>query len=358
MVSGIYDADLGDLVAEPAKLIVSLNMQLYWGLKNRRRLDDCRADLLAARRAVPKLLKLFSSYGVRATWAPVGFLFCRSKDELLDSLPARLPAYQDIERSPYSHIARIGDGEDDDPCHYAPSLIERIASAPGQEIASHTFANFYCLEEGQSGDEFEADLRAAVDVARRRGIILRSLIFPENQIEPAYLEICQRLGISAYRGNPQPWPYQPVSSARSTSLAGDLRRWLRLLDAVAPITGTRCVSARTPLAGTPVNVPATRRFRPFAATNRWLSALQRRRIFGEMDDAAHRSGLFHLWFPLRDMGRRPPEQLDELRRILDRFHGWRRLGRMESVTMHEVVMGRQWTDEPTHSSSSLRTTSP
>ena len=329
-----------------ARLVVSLDIEMYWGLRHRCHLDECRDQLLASRRLIPDLLELFSAYGVRATWPAVGFLFCRTKHDLLDSLPSRLPAYRSVELSPYAHVARVGDDEDDDPCHFAPSLIDRIAAMPGQEVASRTFSNFFCGEEGQDTRDFEADLRAAVTVARRRGIILRSMAFPRRQIGQEYLDVCRRLGMTSYRGNPPGWVYGVEPDDEASKLSRRLRKAVRHLDSVLPITGTNCVADQNPSQRAPVNVAATRRYRPYAGENPWLAAMQRRRIFRELDYAVDKGAIFHLWCPMRDLGRWPGEQFDEMRRILDRFDGWRRLGRMDSVTMHEVVMGHGAEEAP------------
>lgn len=322
-----------------AKLVISLDLELFWGHWPRRRPDDCRDDLLAARRAVPTLLDLFSDHRVRVTWPVVGFLFCRSKDELLSSLPRRLPTGGHPRQSPYAHIARIGENEHDDPIHYAPSLVDAIAAQPGQEVACHTFSNF--AQQTQT-TQFRSDLKAAIDVARRQDIILRSLVFPDNRVCDDALQICRSLGISAYRGRPPSWPYISGDLEERGLMFNQLRRWVRAADAVVPLTGTRCVASHAGAESPPVNVPATRRLRPFAARGRpWLAAMQRRRLFTEMDWAARNEGIFHLWGRVRDFGRHLTRTCDELSRILDRFDRWRQRGEMESVTMHEVVMGSE-----------------
>ncbi len=330
----------------PARLVISLDFELFWGVRDHRELATYGRRLLGVRRAIPAMLELFQAYGVRATWATVGFLFCRDREELLRSLPRRLPAYEDLRLSPYSHVAEIGRDETEDPYHFAPSLLDRIAATEGQEIASHTFSHYYCLEEGQNGLDFEADLKAAIRVARDRGILLRSLVFPRNQVRREYLGICHRLGISAYRGAAQAWPYR-------THRAGDnhaFRRLARFTDALIPLTGTSCVVQGSPPRQWPRNVPASRFLRPFAGRRPLLARRQRHRIFGELDFAARTGGIYHLWWHPHNFGIDLPAHLSELEHILRRFDGWRRLGRMESATMHDVVMDRRvdLVDEPRH----------
>lgn len=318
-----------------AKFVISLDLELFWGMRHRHTLEGAGPALRGVRRAVPALLALFEEYGVRATWATVGFLFCETKDELLEHLPRRLPAYHDLRLSPYAHIAQVGEDEEEDPYHFAPTLIRQIQGVPGQEIASKTFSHYHCLEEGQDLRDFEADLEAAMAIARRRGIILRSLAFPQGQYRHDYLVACRRLGISAFRGAPQIWPYG-VSSGEEL---GVLRRVAQVMDSVLPIAGEQCVSPGIILNRTPVNIPASRQLRPFAGRSPVLSRMQRWRVFGELDYAARTGGVYHLWWPLHGFGLGLRSKLAELRRILERVDGWRRLGRMESVTMHEIVVG-------------------
>ncbi len=54
--------------------------------------------------------------------------------------------------------------------------MARIADT-GQEIASRTFAHYYCLEPGQDA----ADLEAARAIAAAQGLATRTLVLPRNQ---------------------------------------------------------------------------------------------------------------------------------------------------------------------------------
>ncbi len=322
------------------KLVISLDLELFWGCRRQQRLEACRDELLSARRAVPRLLQLFRDYDLRATWPVVGLLFATSKDEMLEVMPDQLPVYRDIDASPYAHIARIGASERDDPVHFAPTLIGQIAACPGQEVASHTFSNFYCGQRGQQRRDFRADLGAAIDVARRRGIILRSLVVPFNDLPEKYLEICGQLGISAYRGVPPVWPYSRSESDGGNIQSG-LRRWARRLDTVVPLTGTRCVQPPHRTASGPVNVAATRRLLPvLEGTDSWSSPLPRWRLVTELDHAAREGGIVHLWGRVADFAHHLTARCGQLRRILDRFAHWRTRDRMQSLTMHDVVMER------------------
>ena len=181
-------------------LVISLDFELYWGVRDSKPLDSYRQNLLGVRAAVPALLQLFQQYGIHATWAAVGFIFFETREQLLASLPERRPAYRDRRLPPYDDLDRLGANESEDPLHFAASLIRQVRSAPGQEIGSHTFSHYYCLEDGQDLATFRADLAAAQRAAARHDLKLRSLVFPRNQFTEEYVAACGEMGFEAYRG--------------------------------------------------------------------------------------------------------------------------------------------------------------
>src|SRR5581483_3584546 len=131
-------------------LVVSLDFELHWGVRDVRRVADYRENLLGVRDAVPALLATFREFGIHATWATVGLLFFETKREMMAALPAVRPAYRRAELSPYGSLADVGGDERHDPFHFAPALVRRIAATADQEIGTHTFSPYYCLEAGQT----------------------------------------------------------------------------------------------------------------------------------------------------------------------------------------------------------------
>jgi hypothetical protein len=111
----------------PGVFTVSLDFELYWGIRDKIDLETCAPRLLGARDVIPRLLDMFARSGVHVTWATVGLLFFDDKDELLAHLPALAPGYADRRLSPYDDVRRIGPNERQDPYHYARSLVRRIA---------------------------------------------------------------------------------------------------------------------------------------------------------------------------------------------------------------------------------------
>src|SRR5271170_2820266 len=86
-------------------LVISLDFELHWGVRDHRTVDQYRQNLLGVRQAVPAMLDLFARYGLHATWATVGFLFCRNIEELTSAIPDELPRYRESCLNPYAAMS-------------------------------------------------------------------------------------------------------------------------------------------------------------------------------------------------------------------------------------------------------------
>ena len=160
--------------------MVSLDYELFWGMLDVCPLEQYQDNVLGGKQAIPKLLKLFEKYGIHATWATVGFLFADNYEELSQFLPKLRPGYANPDLDGYAWFDKIGKDEATAPCFYAPGLLEKIASTPGQEIGSHSFCHYYCREAGQTVEEFEADMVAAKAIAKAKGYDVTSVIRSEE----------------------------------------------------------------------------------------------------------------------------------------------------------------------------------
>ncbi|MBV9406788.1 MAG: polysaccharide deacetylase family protein [Acidobacteriaceae bacterium] len=318
---------------EKATLIVSLDFELYWGVRDLYDLNHCRAKLLNVRPAILRLLDLFWKFEIHATWATVGFLLFRNRRELLAALPCAQPNYSSIVLSPYRYILCIGHDEEDDPFHFAPSMVQAILDTPHQELGTHTFSHYYCLEDGQTEASFRDDLQAAGEAAKSWNVELRSLVFPRNQVNTQYLRACADCGILAYRGAGQHWMYR--ERKRSSETAG--RRAMRLLDAYVNISGHHTFRLGDTREDFLCNVPASRYLRPYWPRLRMLEPLRIERICRGLNAAAAKREAYHLWFHPEDFGLNLDENLACLEQILRRFARLRSAGRMESLNMGEAA---------------------
>jgi len=318
----------------PGRLIISLDFELHWGVRDHSTVAQYAENLLGVRRAIPAMLAEFQRRGVHATWATVGFLLFRTRRELLAALPRELPTYADSALDPYRALANIGEDEDADPFHFGESLVRAIVATPGQELATHTFSHFYCMEPGQTKAQFSADIGAAVRAAQRFGVVPRSLVFPRNQANLGYLDILAAHGITAYRGNPSLFAYRAVAGGEERLR----RRAVRLVDAYIPLDrlagSTRATSPR----GLPADAPGTIFLRPVPRGRmRYLERARLARIAGAMRRAARDGGDVHLWWHPHNFGVNLRENMAFLAQVLDEFEALRRRLDMHSVSMAESV---------------------
>lgn len=313
-------------------LLTTLDFELAWGVRDKKTLDSYKENLLGVRSVVPKLLDVFREYNIHATWATVGFLFFENRDELIKALPAKRPNYANRRLCPYEYMNSIGRDEKEDPLHYASSLIQLIVSCPYQEIATHTFSHYYCLERGQDTATFKADLEAAISAAQRYHLSVESIVFPRNQFNNDYISVCAEKGIKAYRGNPPGRIYEP----RSEQDISPVVRGLRLLDAYVNVSGCACYSLDTIARGFPFNIPASHYLRPYTRRLRLFEPLRLRRIRSELTYAARNGLVYHLWWHPHNFGANRDTNIAFLRTILDHYVYLRDTYGMESLTMADL----------------------
>src|SRR5690606_26867640 len=145
--------------------VISLDFELFWGIRDKFSFEQYGPNVLGVWQVVPKLLALFARYDVHATFATVGAMFAENLEELNNFLPEKKPGYQDQNLSPYNGY--IDESSQNKPEYYfGKKLIEMVRSDTRHEIGTHTFSHYYALENGQTKDEFEADLNAAVRIAQ------------------------------------------------------------------------------------------------------------------------------------------------------------------------------------------------
>lgn len=311
------------------RFIVSLDFELMWGVRDHRTAAEYGDAVIGGRRAIPEILRRFENKGIRASWATVGFVFARTREEILDHAPKLRAEYAHPSASPYTFIQNgLGRDENDDPLHFGHSLLQRVAETEGQEIATHSFSHFCCLEPGHSPEAFAADLAAANTMAQAKGHYLKTIVFARNQMDSRYVSVAAEQGIMVYRGSPSGFAYRPRPSGENNKFV----RIARLLDSVVPIAGRLDHPLPSETAAS-TNVPASRFLRPFDPTAPMLSRLQLRRIRREMEIAAREGRIYHLWWHPHNMGRHTAENLRQLDTILDHFAQLRDRYGMESSSM-------------------------
>jgi len=311
---------------------ISLDFEIYWGVSDHRTIESYQENLRNVPLVVERLLKLFTDRDIHATWATVGMLFCTNKTELETwvNVPDR-PTYTNSKLSNYSIISAVGENENEDKFHYALSLIRKIIKTPGQELATHTFSHYYCLEPGQTAKQFNKDLEAANKIHQREGNRPISIVFPRNQYNNEYLDVCRSNNILCYRGNYSSWIYKP--EAKSTESAW--KRMARIADAYIPLSGNKYVFASEDLPGM-INIPASCFLRPYNQKLSFLEPLRLRRIKNEMNAAASQKAIYHLWWHPHNFGKDIDKNFNTLESILDHYELLKKESGMISLSMKEI----------------------
>jgi len=312
---------------------ISLDFELYWGMRHLSNVANYYPNLVGARSAVPAMLDMFSEYDIHATWATVGFLFADSTEQLTEWAPKRRPDYRDRSHSPYRDLPSVESHETAASIYFAPSLIRLIAATPNQEIATHTYSHYYCLSEGQDLNSFRADLMATRAAAKQLSCNIRTMVFPQNQYRSDYLASCLEQGILAYRGNQPSWMHRPSSRGRFRYLS----RFARRMDAYVPLGNCNCTALPLKNTRLPIDIPASRFLLPYSRRLRWLEPLRLRRILSELTCAASHGRLYHLWWHPHNFGVNTELNLAFLRRVLNHYRVLQRHVGMESLNMGELV---------------------
>jgi hypothetical protein len=271
---------------------LSLDFELMWGTRDRPYSEKFRKICQTERdEVIDRLLQLFCRYRISASWGIVGKLF--------------------VEQNPQDPLLTAGD------------LIRKIrACSVPQEIGSHTLS--HTVMRGATRATAEREIGECVRIARAAGLKLESLIFPRNCV--GHLEVAKRFGFTSYRG-PEPHWYAA---------------WPRLLRRIGHMLDI--LSARTPPPVSPVdedgiwNIPGSMLYTPSFGARRlvpvWLRVLRAQR---GIDAALAANRIFHLWFHPTDIVCRMDAMFEGLRQILARVADLRDRGRLQVLTMREIV---------------------
>jgi len=296
--------------------VISLDFELYWGLRDKKAIENYYDNLNGVWTIIPKLLDIFEGYGIHATWATVGFLFCDSYEHLLKCLPKTTPLYA---KPIYCPVTYIKNNEHQitshSKLHFAKPLINLIKERRNQEIGTHTLSHYYCLEQGVDISNFSEDLRLSISLAKDNGINTEALVFPRNQFNSEYLRFCGDIGILAYRGN-QPSAYYAARKEDDEKLA---RRLVRLIDAYINVTGHHVYQKSELKSEFPVNIPASRLLRPYNPRLKILDTWRISRIKASMTMAAKTGGLFHLWWHPHNFGANQEDNINILLKIMQHY---------------------------------------
>lgn len=315
--------------------IMSLDLELFWGVRDVTTKEAYGESVANVHSLFPRMLDIYKEYGLRATFATVGFLMAKNKNELVAFSPKVKPRYTDINLSPYEENFRsIKDEPENDPYHYGLNLIQLLKDNPEHEIATHTFSHFYCLEPGQTVKDFKLDLKAALDIANNNGISMQSIIFPRNQVHTDYVNVCKELGIKSFRGGADNIWFLIPGPENNTRLTTKV---MRTLDCYVNIGGHQCYSLNNIIKEKPYNIKSSRFYRPYKKKGgAILESFKINRIKKSMTYAAKNKLIYHLWWHPHNFGSNTDKNLASLRNIFEHYKYLSHKYDFQNNTMMEV----------------------
>ncbi|MDR5590567.1 polysaccharide deacetylase family protein [Christiangramia sp. SM2212] len=310
-------------------LVISLDFEFIWGVFDKVSHVDKETYFLNTRKMIPQLINLLEDYGIHATWATVGMLFNKDWDQWMENIPEVKPDYNNRFLSAYDYGLRYKSEINDNLC-FANDLIKRITLGKGQEMATHSYSHYYCLEDGQTDESFRQDLSKAIEIASRSNIEIKSLVFPRNQFNKSYLEICSELGLKTVRTNPSNWYWN------DTHGDGLKNKIFRTGDAYIgtfdkSYKSEELISYNDSI----VMQKASRLLRP--KEGKLLDFLKINRIKKEISYAARNNEIYHLWWHPHNFGNDVVGNLDNLKIILDHFIDCKERYGMHSLNMIEIA---------------------
>jgi len=315
---------------------ISLDFELHWGVFDKRPREAriaCYKNTIAL---IPRMLRLFEQYDVHVTWATVGSLFAEDVEEWNSMQPTALPKYINKELSAYEYVATNGLKKEHYGAHFAPKEVASILNYKGQELGTHTFGHYYCLEPVNGEDAFDADLNAANKIASKLKHQSVSLVFPRNQYNQQNLTTCLQNGIQVVRSNPASWFWSPIPDT-STGL---MRKLFRTGDAYLPLSNQRTSYSLKSIKKEdhlPVQLPASRLLRSWSPKYKVGNKLALNRVVEELKTAAKEKECYHLWWHPENFGDFPEQNMENLKVILETYQQMKQKHGMVSWNMGEYL---------------------
>lgn len=315
------------------KFVISLDFELHWGFFDNRPLEECKIQLSHIDEVIDVLLRLSGEYKVHITFATVGMLFANTKEEIHTYAPDLKPNYTNPALDAYKLLDSISD--ENQKFYMAPHLIRKIREKGTHEIGTHTFSHYYCSEYGQSIEEFQADLTAAISIAKKSNIPLKSIVFPRNQVQQSYLKACEDVGLETYRGNC--W-FNFNNNPRKLKLIDYSLKILRMVDSYINISGSNSflLADYNDKHYKLINIPASRFLRPYNSQMAFLEPMKIRRIKNAMTQAAKQNKVYHLWWHPHNFANNREDNFKNYLEIMQHYKKLKETYNFESITMQKL----------------------
>ena len=179
---------------------LTFDTELVWGSFDHLSAARFEGTYPDIRGTVESIINLLERNEISATWAVLGHLFLDRCERDSNGI-----AHPELAATRQSHWN--GDWYSADPCSnlasdplwYGPDVVDMIeAASTFQEIGCHSFGHAVYGDPAFTRAAADADLEACLALARKRGLTLRSFVFPRN-VE-GHLEALRDHGFVAFRG--------------------------------------------------------------------------------------------------------------------------------------------------------------
>ena len=318
--------------------VISLDFELLWGVFDKIDYRYYADYFMNTRKIIPEILEAFENSEIGCTWATVGMLFNESWEEWKMNIPDEKPDYDNISLSAYDFGNKIQSTETEKLC-FAPDLVRLISQTKGQELGTHTYSHYYCLEKGQRVEQFRADMMMAKALAQKLDCHLKSLVFPRNQFNSDYLEVCNEMNLKSIRSNPSNWYWNNVEK-------NNLKHKIyRTLDAYSGKQDKDYKSSELENLDGIVAQKSSRFLRPYSS-NKILNKLRLKRILSEMETCAKKGTIYHLWWHPHNFGANPFENMKDLHVIIGKFQELQNKYGFQSLNMEGLANFNNSNNDP------------
>jgi peptidoglycan/xylan/chitin deacetylase (PgdA/CDA1 family) len=317
-------------------LLLSFDFELFWGVFDHESLSDYYLNLKRTKKIIPKILELFKSYDIHATWGIVGYLFYNSLDELISNIPQNRPKYKKKIYNSYSLLKSLRDDPNVNQIEkvlFANDLIEQINNTPHQEIGSHTFSHYYCLEEGQNIKTFENDLQKSIKVAKKRGIEMQTIILPRNQVKWNYIKVLSDYGIKAYRGIRS----KVLDKPRKKENLNLILKGLKYLNSNFNFLKNNSYNLYEKDNESLINLPASKFMYWYIEGLKILDYIRLEKIKTDMRKSAKNKKVYHLWAHPHNFGNNLEQNFKFIKRIVQYYKHLEKKYNMKSRNMSEII---------------------
>lgn len=312
-------------------LCISLDFEKFWGIHDVSNIKSVLSKLEKVPSIVDRLLKLFEKHEVHVTWAVVGMLNFETQKEFINYLNKQdVIPYHNLKFSPIP-VNKFNLKASQQNSFLAKQEIDKIKLSKNQELASHTFSHYYCLEDGVSRIDFEKDMQQFKNNVYSD---VKSIVFPRNQIDNECLTICCNHKLMAYRGN------QNNKFWKNTSFTNEslIQKVGRTLDAYIKISKDCLIdwSSLNNKQNGLVNIPASRFFKPYKFP-KFIEGFKIKRIKGQMLNSAKQNKIYHLWWHPHNFSIKTDQNFHQLEELLVYFNELKKEYNYQSLNMNEIA---------------------